>query len=278
MGMPERKAERKPCVSMGHATVAGVKPGRPWENQDACLMISVPENKLLAGVFDGHGPNGQKASARVKEIVTSTAAQFLGNVTNGEQAKVGFGTLCDHLQSLLDDEGLCAFSGTTANFALVDLVAETVIFANVGDSTGVLFDRQAITFVTKDHKIDDEATERIKAAGGEVRVEGVQRVFFPGKVLPGLALARALGDTKASKIGVICQPDVSDVLPFKDGGLLLCSDGVWDVVSHAQAAEESLRAKDGQAAAVGLAQAAVARWPENMHRDDITVLTLLAAP
>lgn len=47
--------------------------------------------------------------------------------------------------------------------------------------------------------------------GGEVRAprgDGLHRIFLTDKYLPGLAVARSIGDTLAGSAGVIAKPDI----------------------------------------------------------------------
>jgi integrin-linked kinase-associated serine/threonine phosphatase 2C len=53
---------------------------------------------------------------------------------------------------------------------------------------------------------------------------------------PGLAVARTLGDLHGHKIGISSEPEI-EVWPIEstDVFVVLGSDGVWDVVSSAEA-------------------------------------------
>jgi serine/threonine protein phosphatase PrpC len=47
-------------------------------------------------------------------------------------------------------------------------------------------------------------------------------------------MARSLGDTIASDIGIISTPEITSyhVNPFTDFFLVVASDGVWDVIEN----------------------------------------------
>jgi serine/threonine protein phosphatase PrpC len=76
-----------------------------------------------------------------------------------------------------------------------------------------------------DHKCNDNTeVKRIKKAGGTISQE---RVF--GK----LALTRAFGDYSMKNYGVIATPTVNKItLNDGDKFIVICSDGVWDVMDE----------------------------------------------
>ena len=135
--------------------------------------------------------------------------------------------------------------------------------------------------VTADHKPSLAGErERIESSGGEVKVlanDQTCRVFFPGKDFPGLAMSRALGDVISQQVGVISRPDVFECeISPDDEFLLICSDGVWEFVSNADAIETvgRLGRERVSEAAEELAKLA---WKEWVHHeedvvDDITVV------
>merc|ERR1740117_394356 len=131
-------------------------------------------------------------------------------------------------------------AGCTATVALV--TPTHIIVANVGDSRCVLSTATQVSALTEDHKPQMPAERaRIEAAGGTVvnsrgtfRVNGI------------LAVSRALGDFSL-KANLLLPPEQQPVTPqpechvHKRGGddesMVLCSDGVWDVMSNAEVVE-----------------------------------------
>lgn len=166
--------------------------------------------------------------------------------------------------------------------------------------------------LTVDHKPEDpKELEIIRKGGGEVRFDGHfnHRVYAKGKRYPGLNMSRSMGDLKGYyDAGISPVPDVArrrvpapsaskvppepeppDVVerrdsvdgdgmpPLKDQFLLVCSDGVWGVVSSDEAVQlvSAFDVADAMQAADALAQMAWDRWIETMGGsvvDDITVL------
>merc|ERR1719203_1395510 len=177
----------------------------------------------------------------------------------------------------------CSLSGTTAT--LVMHRDSTLYVAHVGDSRAVIARSKCGELksedLTDDHKPTVETERRrIQAAGGQIkRLDGdiPHRVFLNGKMYPGLAMTRSIGDTVGVTAGVTSTPDVKALKVQKDWRfLLLCSDGVWEFISSQEAVDIVGRfaVADVQKAAESLASEAWNRWihEEGDVVDDITVI------
>jgi len=122
-------------------------------------------------------------------------------------------------------------SGTTAVTAFI--TPETIIFANCGDSRGVLASNKNVRFGTYDHKpCNEEEKKRIENAGGSVMIR---------RVNGSLAVSRALGDYDYKNVSglppteqlVSAEPDLSVMERSSDDEfLILACDGVWDVMTN----------------------------------------------
>ena len=133
------------------------------------------------------------------------------------------------------------FSGTTS--CSVFLLGSTLYCCNVGDSRVIVGQFRNGKWVgeamSRDHKPDHAHEKlRIEKSGGIVQqfFEKGQKVFLgPMRVYskkgewPGLAMSRSIGDEVAKKLGVIAEPEISQVkLTHKDKFILIASDGVWE--------------------------------------------------
>jgi len=182
-------------------------------------------------------------------------------------------------------------AGCSATFVLHDVEYGTLLVAHVGDSTCCLGGKEAVAGgpagisveqLTEGHKPElPEEKLRIEKAGGEVKFDGhaTHRVFAKGKVYPGMAMSRALGDVQGHKeAGIIAEPTVKEVLlGDNDQVLLLCSDGVWEFVSPQEAMETVFAAKNLQAGIDALVQTAWDQWMKEEHGkvvDDITAIAV----
>eukprot|EP00443_Scrippsiella_acuminata_P126509 CAMPEP_0115583130 /NCGR_PEP_ID=MMETSP0272-20121206/6014_1 /TAXON_ID=71861 /ORGANISM="Scrippsiella trochoidea, Strain CCMP3099" /LENGTH=367 /DNA_ID=CAMNT_0003018133 /DNA_START=70 /DNA_END=1174 /DNA_ORIENTATION=+ len=178
----------------------------------------------------------------------------------------------------------CSLSGTTATMAMHRDGA--LYIGHVGDSRAVLAKRRCggelrAEDLTEDHKPTCESERRrIQAAGGQVRrLDGdiPHRVFLSGKMYPGLAMTRSIGDTVGVTAGVTSNPDVRALKVQRDWRfLLLCSDGIWEFITSQEAVDiiGKYPASEVQKAVDSLASEAWNRWiqEEGDVVDDITVI------
>lgn len=122
--------------------------------------------------------------------------------------------------------------------------------ANVGDSRAVLCTSKSMQHGKKaeicafelstDHKPNRQIEkDRIIKMGG--RIDRDEKSLGPYRVWaddegPGLAVARTLGDLHGHKIGVSAEPEIEvwDI-DINDVFVVIGSDGVWDVMSSAEA-------------------------------------------
>ncbi|CAN6237590.1 unnamed protein product [Urochloa humidicola] len=163
----------------------------------------------------------------------------------------------------------CSFSGTTAVCAIKH--GADLIVANLGDSRAVLATMSgsgdlAAVQLTVDHKpsLPEEAS-RIARCGGRVfalRDEpSVARVWLPGEDIPGLAMARSLGDLRLKRHGVVAEPEVAHRrVGSGDLFIVLATDGVWDVMSNEEVVSVVCATARKEHAAKAVAEAAARRW------------------
>ena len=132
-------------------------------------------------------------------------------------------------------------SGSTAITAFV--TPDSIVVANCGDSRAILVSTEGnCLFASEDHKpYNEEEKRRIEGAGGTVSMK---------RVNGDLAVSRALGDFvyKQNKPdgATLAPPDNQQVSVIPDitviprrgdmAFLVLCCDGIWDVMSNEQVA------------------------------------------
>ncbi|CAJ1355042.1 unnamed protein product, partial [Effrenium voratum] len=183
----------------GADSLAGKKGHFPdWINQDATLVMPLGSDRVLAGVFDGHGEQGHEIAKSVAQLFE----HFAKDLPEESQLPRHIAKLFAMAQDGLQRGGLAEWSGTTATLALVDAKEGRVLCAYVGDSRMIICHNQVVLFETTDHDVDEETERRVASAGGEVRrmlVSGIdaRRVFLKGCEVPGLSMSRALGDLQA---------------------------------------------------------------------------------
>lgn len=191
-------------------------------------------------VFDGHG--GSLVAIQCAEKLISYIVKdptWKGMEKNGEQ---GANKITEIMRSsciALDTEmrGLPQVksgedhSGTTAVFAMV--TQTHIIVGNVGDSRCVMCRGGKTIPMSYDHKPTNPPEQaRIESAGGSVALS---------RVNGDLAVSRALGDY-SYKQSAHLPPEKQQVSPepefqiqqrdAADQFLILCCDGIWDVMSN----------------------------------------------
>jgi protein phosphatase len=139
--------------------------------------------------------------------------------------------------------------GTTLVLAMV--MGNTAYVAHVGDSRAYIFHHQALKQVTQDHSLAQKLTELGKSPEEAMKAQNV--------------LYRAIGQTETLEVDTHIQH-----LP-PGARLLLCSDGLWGMVSDEQIAQTLAKEADPQAACAQLITLA----NENGGRDNITAILVV---
>lgn len=264
------------------ATSRGIKaalPGVP--NQDAQLLFAsgAGDGKLLAAVLDGHGHDGHGSSERARQVLEQWAPRLLSLPPSELPGE--FRCAFEYIQETLEVEELGLMCGTTLSLAIVDAVAGVVSTAHVGDSTILLASASGeVIWRSTDHKCDEECARRVDALGGEVRsleFSGInaRRVFARGETWPGLAMARALGDVEAMQLGVLSEPEISEVQIAAGDTLVVASDGVWEKFAIEDVAQHLTKSlcRTSDPAHVVVSEA-LNLWPPDGDVDDITAIVI----
>lgn len=266
--------------------------------QDSVLAVEsiLPEYRAaVMGVFDGHGHSGHHVSEFVRDQVMEQLRGALDEIETKPRTVGSWTGVLDKVFTSVDDmlhkdqTFSAESSGSTAVMAVRK--SDILVVAHVGDSRCVLGKTMTINVdtnptykitseqLTRDHKAGDPVEKaRIQKAGGQVMrwMNAVDRVFVPGKHEPGLAVARAFGDFDLKGHGLIVNPvvRVHDIQPH-DEFVVLCSDGVWDVLSNEEVVNLIWDCKNRSKAAKVVAQKAVEGWNKQRNpnaRDDISVV------
>merc|ERR1719231_242065 len=242
----------------------------------------------------GTGANGDDAGAEGWEKALVESVQFLE-------------------KNLLRDSSIdTEFSGTTAVINLIR--GDLSLTANIGDSRITLGrsdgDGCKAIPLSDDHKPDrPDEKERIIKRGGRVfaveyddGIDGPFRVWLGHMDVPGLAMARSLGDTVAHSAGVISDPEYTYYYMGKGQGtfyqgeetlkdykedayLVISSDGLWEFMTDQEVIDmcddaHQATPKDATRKAVDvLIVEANGRWmKEEQVIDDTTVIVIQIGP
>lgn len=267
---------------IGFADTKGVRSTMEDEMVVYGTFRDSPDEDYVA-VFDGHG--GSDASAVAAEELHELLATHLDAPQHAGDPGAALKAAFESCQRTIEQAEPQIQSGTTAVVAYFQ--GQRGWVANAGDSRAIVCRRAKgvaqgsvgtaldfeLTRVTTDHKPSLPAEEaRIKAAGGFVTRTQTKRGEV-SRVCAILGVARALGDTFLQPM-VTCMPDVFDVPFAQYDALILACDGLWDVVSDAEAAAVTLNAADAGDAARRLRDFAIARNSD----DNISVLVVFFKP
>ncbi|CAI8051938.1 Protein phosphatase 1A [Geodia barretti] len=237
MGAFLEKPKTEKTVSQGEANSLrwGVSAMQGWrlEMEDAhtCETNLKLKGWSFFAVFDGHA--GPKVS---QYCSTNLLRHIMGLVKSSDKEedvskkmKRSFLEIDDMLKKENQDER--PSGGTTAVACMVS--PDKFIWANCGDSRGLLCRANKLEYATLDHKpMNEQERLRIEKAGGTVMMQ---------RVNGSLAVSRALGDfdykrsseLKQSEQLVSPEPDMYVLDRSKDDQfLLLACDGVYDVMTN----------------------------------------------
>jgi len=236
--------------------------------------ISDVTNKVaLYGVFDGHG--GVDAAIMVEKHLPKAIFSDV-NFKQGDYIKAltcGFEETDKLIVTTSNQAGW--MNGSTAVAAL--LIDTHLYVANIGDSEAVLVKVRDDGSTEPDplttlHKASDPGEKkRIEALGGHV--------FF-GRVFGALAVSRSFGDSKfkmpkTSQNFVSWEPAIrsTDVTPAHKFLILAC-DGLWDVMTHQEAADFAQKQKAQGKSAKETAQALVRESLAKKTEDNVTCIVI----
>ena len=213
-------------------------------NEDNVIILENGNREYLLAVADGMGGHkaGEVASAIVINHLTEefygldtigskeVAIEFLRNIVNEMNSKI-----FDYTKENSDSKGM----GTT--FVCAIKTDEYLLYGNIGDSSGYVIKNNKMHKVTKDHTLVN-----LLVSTGELTLEEAK--YHPRKNV----LMRALGANNPIDI------DIFDVEPKIDG-ILLCSDGLTNMLTDEQIEKVLSEEKNAEDAVKKLVNKANAR-------------------
>ncbi len=221
------------------------------QNQDA-YITEMLDGAALCTVCDGMGgaKSGNVASALAAEIFTQAVRSLW---KPGLQQK-DVDTLLLNAVKLTNftvyDQGVTVedFAGMGTTLAAVLLEAGRITVVNVGDSRVYRINAEGIRQVTKDHSLVQMMIDR-----GELTAD--QARSYPGKNM----ITRAVGTES------VVQSDIFHLEPQWGETLLLCTDGLTNLVEDQEILFEVMYNEDRQACCRRLLDIALSRGaPDNV--------------
>lgn len=295
-------------MNYAYLTQRGYYPDQPdkanQDNYNVCEKFCGIQDRTFFGVFDGHGKDGDLASYYARDKLPKLLERWSKTVSLQRAHKKAFVDVNDKMcsNSVFDT----MMSGTTAITACVD--KDNLLVANCGDSRCVVAmdmgDGKLMAHpLSKDqtpHRRDE--LRRVKRAGAMVcnmaQLEGAEpmhenwsltlgdviddggdppRLFLRGKVYPGVAFTRSIGDALAQGIGVFAEPEMMEIrLNSEHKYLILASDGIWEFITNQEAVDILSKNLDAPLRAChALVQKAYQLWLQyEVRTDDITVIVV----
>ncbi len=221
------------------------------QNQDAYYLKFLREDLVLAIVCDGMG--GAKAGNVASSLAVDTAVEYLERIPPEKLANHGTSRMCEAAR--LANREVCRRScrdfdchgmGTTMVSLL--LSKNKVGILNIGDSRAYRINDEGITKVTRDHSVVEELVYR-----GEITPE--QARLHPNKNL----ITRCLGNDSDSR------PDLFELKVKPGDYLLLCTDGLSNVLTDQEILYEVLHGEDTDSACQRMVNIALERGaPDNV--------------
>ena len=216
------------------------------QNQDAFAIRNLPDGRVIALVCDGMGGAraGNIASAMAVKLFTEEFLRTSGREEERMRKAAALANREVFQRSLRDED--CAGMGTTLVAALAGEGGAVIL--NEGDSRAYHINQEGIVLVTRDHSLVADLVER-----GELTREEARR--HPNKNL----ITRALG----------ADPDLmADCFrqPMAPGDyLLLCSDGLSNVVEEQEMLYEVIHGEGDESCCQRLLDIALSRGaPDNV--------------
>jgi serine/threonine protein phosphatase PrpC len=245
--MEQRTAASSILSWHGMTDIGMVRP----HNEDSFASLDFGKQRLFV-IADGMG--GHEAGETASRIAVDTVCREMREGTELHKDPLRF---VEHAvlqaNAAVKQEGMNAGSnmGTTLSLALVD--DTTAYVANVGDSRVYWIENGSITQITEDHSL----VAKLVAAGKLTRDEARDH---PKSNL----LYRTVGTDHAIKV------DTFQVGLNKGGRLLLCTDGLWGMVTDEELHRICAAEKDVKKACARLVKTA----NDNGGRDNITAIVV----
>lgn len=236
------KTEKTIAKGEGCGLRYGVSAMQGWrmEMEDAHVCstdITGLKDWSFFGVFDGHA--GPKVSQYCAQHLLDCIVGNVSSLSDKDPVEAvkdgiykGFLELDEELKARPDCLNGKDRSGTTAIVVMVS--PDKIVWANCGDSRGLLCTDGGVSFATTDHKpVNPDERNRIEKAGGTVMMQRVNGSLAVSRALGDFDYKRA-GDLPATQQLVSPEPEITvkDRDHDKDQFLLLACDGIFDVMSN----------------------------------------------
>ena len=225
-------------------------------NEDSFAISEFKENKGFAILADGMGGHnaGEVASSTAVNIIKSELEKSIDE-TLRERIVYNILSSVDLANKKIYDLSRSDLTkaGMGSTLVVAYISDEKLYVANIGDSRAYVINSDAITQITVDHSVVQELIER-----GSITPE--EALVHPDKNL----ITRAIGTE------ILVNPDMFEYEINKGDKILLCSDGLIEMVRDDVILEKIKNADSLEKATTDLVLLA----NENGGRDNITIVLI----
>ena len=189
-------------------------PGGRTENQDDMGYAETPSGFLIV-VCDGMGggPGGKTASYIVKKNILETFANSTAMASPGDVFKIAVEKANEELESKM--AAMPELKGMGSTFVAVLFNDKEATVAHLGDSRCYRLKGNKMLFRTNDHSLVGELVRNGALTEEQARTSPQSNV-----------ITRGLGSSTEHVAEI-------DIVPYQKGDrFVLCSDGVWGIMSH----------------------------------------------
>lgn len=229
------------------------------DNQDSFLIERIEgRDALIAVLCDGMG--GEKAGNIASDLAAKTYAgvlrqRFSGQKLKGAEIPEAMAAACAEANHMVYSYSCfdSAYTGMGTTLVSAVMLDGRVYVLNVGDSRAYKITRRRIVQITRDHSLVQDMVDRGELTPAEARVHPRRNV-----------ITRALG------VNELVPCDV--FTPRLAGGdmLLLCSDGLTNMLSDREILSLSRR----NANPLSLSKALMAEALAREARDNVTIVVI----
>lgn len=221
------------------------------QNQDSFYHKLIREDLLLAIVCDGMG--GAKAGNVASSLAVTTASEYLEGAAPDKLSAHAAGKLCE--ASRMSNRAVfhkacreqeCRGMGTTMVCVLVHGSKASIL--NIGDSRAYHISGEGITKVTRDHSV-------------------VEDLLQQGRITPEEARNHPKKNLITRCLGTECEvdPDLYEVKLKVGDRLLLCTDGLSNVLTDQEMLYEVVHGGSGETCCQRMLDIALSRGaPDNV--------------
>ena len=285
------------------------KPGQNLEglkkiNQDSYFIL--PEHNKIKDfnifcIMDGHGPDGHFVSSFISkyfsfffkknEIINSDLGKNNPNYIYYQLKKDNYSLITKAFHQAEKELNQIKqidtdFSGTSC--IILIQIGDKIICANVGNSRAIMvktYDRIIPLSIDSTPDIPEESERILKLGGTICQIEendyqlGPYRIWIKDEKYPGLDISRSIGDTVATKLGVISTPTIIEkFIDSETQFIIMVSHGVLQVMSNKDILDIAMifyPKKDSRGACETIINQARKYWYEdNIVVNDITVIVI----